>query len=46
MNSNKSEIYGLTRFQLHMHAVKFSRASSCICFPALIQESQQQIRES
>ena len=22
MNSNKSEIYGLTRFQLHMHAVE------------------------
>ena len=22
MNSNKSEIYGFTRFQLHMYAVK------------------------
>ena len=46
MNSNSPEIYVLTWFQLHMHEVKFSRASSCICFPALIQESQQQIRES
>ena len=46
MNSNKSEIYGLTMFQLHMHAVKNSRASLCTCFPVLNPESQQQIRES
>ena len=24
MNSNKSEIYGFTRFQLHMYAVKIT----------------------
>ena len=46
MNSNKSEIYGLTRFQLHMHAAKKSRASSCIYIPVLNRENQQQIRES
>ena len=39
MNSNKSEIYGFTRFQLLMYAVKNSRASSCAYFPVLNRES-------
>ena len=45
MNSNKSEIYGLTRFQSHMQAVEIPE-SLCICFPVLNSEGHQQIRES
>ena len=30
MNSNKSEIYGFTRFQLHMYAVKIPDKLMCI----------------
>ena len=30
MNSNKSEIYGVTRFQLYMYAVKIPEQVLCI----------------
>ena len=46
MNSNKSEIYVLTRFQLHMYEVKIPEQFHAYIFPVLIRESQQQIRES
>ena len=39
MNSNKSEIYGLTRFKLQMHAVEIPEQVHVICVSVLNRES-------